>query len=158
MSRARVSDLVIALLLAAWLGAVVFFGAVVAPAAFAALPSRTLAGAVVGRVLPTLFIAGLVAGGLVMLSGTRLRGAPRLTRLVAGSLVVASCAVAHFVIGSRIETVRASAGGALESLPEGDPARVTFGRLHGLSVAGLGIAALGAATALVFLVRPARVG
>lgn len=158
MSHQRVSDLVIALMLAAWLGAVVLFGAVVAPAAFAALPSRTLAGAVVGRVLPVLFISGLVAGALVMLSGTRLRGAPRLTRLMAGTLVVASCAVAQFVIGSRIEQVRASVGDSLESLPQGDPARVTFGRLHGLSVAGLGIAVLGAATALVFLVRPARVG
>ena len=34
--------------------------AVVAPAAFAVLPSRTLAGALVGRVLPTVFIAGIV--------------------------------------------------------------------------------------------------
>ena len=56
MSRAGV----VALLLAAWLGAGVLFAAVVAPAAFAVLPSRNLAGALVGRVLPVVLIAGVV--------------------------------------------------------------------------------------------------
>ena len=49
-------------LLAAWLGATIIVGAVVAPAAFAVLPSRTLAGALVGRVLPPLFWSGVAVG------------------------------------------------------------------------------------------------
>ena len=49
-------------LLALWLGAGAVFGAVVAPALFAVLPTRTLAGAVVGRVLPTIFYAGILIG------------------------------------------------------------------------------------------------
>ena len=48
-----------ALLVAAWIGAALITVAVVAPGAFAVLPSRTMAGAMVGRVLPALFIAGI---------------------------------------------------------------------------------------------------
>jgi hypothetical protein len=55
---AREASVSVVLLLAAWLGAGMLLAAVVAPAAFAVLPSRTLAGALVGRVLPTVFIAG----------------------------------------------------------------------------------------------------
>jgi len=49
------------ILLSAWLGAGVLFATVVAPAAFAVLPSRALAGALVGRVLPVIFVSGIVA-------------------------------------------------------------------------------------------------
>jgi len=46
--------------LAAWLGAAALFAASVAPAAFAVLPSRSLAGDVVGRVLPVVFWSGML--------------------------------------------------------------------------------------------------
>src|SRR4029453_4191577 len=59
--RRRVSRaVVVTVLLSAWLGPPVLLAPVVAPAAFAVLPSRTLAGALVGRVLPVVFIAGLI--------------------------------------------------------------------------------------------------
>ena len=45
-------------MLALWLGAAGFFSAAVAPALFAVLPTRTLAGEVVGRVLPVVFYVG----------------------------------------------------------------------------------------------------
>ncbi len=54
-SRSLVFELVA---LSVWLGAAVLFAAVVAPALFHALPSRTMAGDVVGRVLPALLYAG----------------------------------------------------------------------------------------------------
>jgi hypothetical protein len=38
--------------LAFWLGAAAFFSVALAPVLFAVLPTRTLAGEVVGRVLP----------------------------------------------------------------------------------------------------------
>jgi hypothetical protein len=56
--RARV--LTGALLLSAWGGASLLTIAVVAPGAFRALPSRALAGAMVGQVLPAVFIVGLL--------------------------------------------------------------------------------------------------
>lgn len=151
VSRRR-RDASIGYLVAAWLGAVALFGAVVAPAAFAALPSRALAGALVGRVLPVLFIAGMVVGLLVVVSARGV-GARRLRagRLIAGAVLLASCAVAQFVIGGRIERARAEAGGSLDQLAADHPIRVTFGRLHGLSVAGLAVAALSGAAALILL-------
>lgn len=140
-------------LLAGWLGAVLLFAAVVAPAAFAVLPTAALAGALVGRVLPVLFVAGILLGALVV-AGAAGRSGPRrrLGRVVAGGTLLLACGVAQFVIGERIERVRAAAGSSLDQLAADDPIRVTFGRLHGLSVAGLGVAAAGATAALIVLV------
>jgi len=58
----RPGTLIEIVLLAAWLGAAIFFSVVVAQAAFAVLPTRTLAGALVGRILPVLFFAGMILG------------------------------------------------------------------------------------------------
>ena len=145
------------ILLALWLGAALFFVAVVAPAAFAVLPARTLAGAIVGRVLPALFYAGAVAGLAVTLLEWRV--SPRMAvtgRMVAGFVTVVSCAIAQLGIAPRIAAIRALSGGSLDSLPAGDARRVAFARLHGLSVLWLAIAALAALIALVLAVRAQR--
>lgn len=133
-------------LLAAWVGAVLLFGAVVAPAAFAALPSRALAGAVVGRVLPALFIAG-AAVGLVLVATELVRASGR-GRSIAGGVLVMSCAISHLVIGARITTLRQAVGPSLDALAPDDPRRVMFGRLHAMSVAGLGTGTIAAIAAL----------
>ena len=133
-----------AVVLCVWLGAVAYFIAVVAPAAFRALPSRTLAGALVGQTLPAIFVSGIVAGALVC--GLAFWGGPaapsRGTRLLGGAIVALLCAVAQFVIGTRIDRLLAAMVGGPDALPAGDPHRVAFGRLHALSVASLGLAAL----------------
>jgi hypothetical protein len=130
----------------AWLGAALLFVAVVAPAAFAALPTRTLAGALVGAVLPALFYAGIVLGAGLALGSVAMRRGRIVTPGTVGGLVIAiSCAAAQFVVAPRIERARASIGGPIESVPSSDPRRVAFGRLHGASVAWLGVAVVGAA-------------
>ncbi|HWE44126.1 MAG TPA: DUF4149 domain-containing protein [Gemmatimonadaceae bacterium] len=130
----------------AWLGAALLFAAVVAPAAFAALPTRTLAGTLVGAVLPALFLAGIVLGAMVAAASVALhRGRIVTAGTVGGLLVAISCAAAQFVVAPRIERARASIGGPIESVPSSDPRRVAFGRLHGASVAWLGVAVVGAA-------------
>lgn len=140
---------VVSLLLSAWLGAGVLFAAVVAPAAFSALPSRTLAGAVVGRVLPVLFVAGIIVALLgIGLDRARSAALPRVRR-AALVLVAVSCAVAQFGIAPRIERVRGEIDGPIEQLARDDPRRIAFGRLHAYSVAWLGFAMLGAAAAVV---------
>ena len=137
------------LLLSAWLGAATLFSAVVAPAAFAALPSRTLAGALVGRVLPVVFIAGIVVAaislGLDRARGGRMPGVRRSALVV----VAIACGAAQFYVGPRIERVRREIDGPIEQLAPSDERRVTFGRLHAVSVGWLGLAMLAAATALV---------
>ena len=67
--RAVSSGAISVVALSAWLGAAVLVAAVVAPAAFAVLPTRTLAGALVGRVLPVLFYSGAVVGVVAALLG-----------------------------------------------------------------------------------------
>lgn len=137
------SSVIEVVLLAFWLGAAVVVSAAVAPAAFAVLPTRTLAGALVGRVLPVIFFSGIVVGALVIALAKRSRGGR-----IAGAVTAAGCAVAQFIISPRIERIRAEAGGMLENLAPDDARRAAFGRLHGLSVAWLGVAMLAAAVAL----------
>lgn len=130
----------------AWLGAALLFVAVVAPAAFAALPTRTLAGALVGAVLPALFHAGIVVGVALAAASVALHHGRIVTLGTVGGLLIAiSCAAAQFVVAPRIERARASIAGPVESVPSSDPRRVAFGRLHGVSVAWLGVAVAGAA-------------
>ena len=147
MSRAGV----VSILLSAWLGAAVLVTTVVAPAAFAVLPSRTLAGALVGRVLPVLFIAGLV----VALASLSLDSADhgRAIRVRRAMLIVAavSCAAAQFAVAPRIERVRKEIAGPVEQLSPDDPRRAAFGRLHAASVAWLGVAMVADVTTLILV-------
>ena len=138
------------LLIGAWLGAGAIVAAVVAPAAFAVLPTRTLAGALVGRVLPPLFYWG-IATGLVAVLAARGLGRDRLvtTATVAGFVTAVSCAVAQLVVEPRIERVRAEIPGPVDALPPGDARRAEFGRLHAASVLWLGAGMLAAGVAAV---------
>src|SRR5256885_10980879 len=131
------------LLLAVWIGAALLFALVVAPAAFSVLPTRTLAGALVGRVLPVLFYGGVVIGSLIvildLLGKTGAWG-----RAAAGAVSALACAVAQLLVGTRIDRLRASIAGPLDALASDDPRRIAFGRLHAISVGWLGIAMLAA--------------
>lgn len=138
-------------LLAAWLGAAVLMAAVVAPAAFAVLPTRTLAGALVGRVLPVIFWSGIVIGLAVAALGWSLP--ERGWRTGAALVLAGACAVAQLGIAPRIAAIRAAAGGQMEVLDPSDPRRQAFGRLHGLSVAWMGLGGIAALVALVLLSR-----
>jgi hypothetical protein len=138
---------VVAVLAAAWLGAALLMSAVVAPAAFAVLPSRALAGSLVGRVLPVVFISGVVLGIATMLLLGVGRPAGGRTAGVAGAIWTLTCGVAQFIVAPRIEQIRRAIGGSVDALAAGDPQRVAFGRLHGASVALLGVAMLAAAAA-----------
>jgi hypothetical protein len=135
-------------LLALWLGAALLTAAVVAPAAFAVLPTRALAGALVGRVLPVIFVGGLAAGATAAFLGGAAGpfGRGRLTLAVA---TAALCAVAQFGVTPRLQSLRAELGPDVEAVARTDPRRQAFGRLHGVSVLLMGAAGLAAGGALV---------
>jgi hypothetical protein len=137
--------------LSIWLGATLVVGAVVAPAAFAVLPTRTLAGALVGRVLPVLFWSGAAVGLLVAMLG-RAHGATR-NRPLFGVVVMLACLVAQLVVAPRIARIRADVAQPIDRLAREDARRVAFGRLHLASVALLGVAGLAGVGALFFTVR-----
>jgi hypothetical protein len=138
-------------LLAAWLGAALLVALVVAPAAFAVLPTRTLAGALVGRVLPVVFWSGMVVGLAVAALGWSLPD--RLWRTSGALGLVVACAAAQLVVAPRIARLRAEIGGAVDALEPSDPRRQAFGRLHGMSVAWMGLGGVAALLALVVIVR-----
>jgi hypothetical protein len=138
------------ILLSAWLGAAILAAAVVAPAAFKVLPTRTLAGALVGQVLPVIFISGLIVGAMVTLlnaRGPRGHGHWVGTGLLA--VMMTGCVVAQFIIAPKIEVARAAIGGPVESVEASDPRRVQFGKLHAFSVLWMGVAMVGAGGAIV---------
>ena len=137
------------ILAALWLGAAAFFALAVAPSAFAALPSRELAGALVGRVLPMLFWSGAAVGILLAALEAGSQRARRRGRLAAAGCVVASCLVAQLVVAPRISDIRSALEVPLASLAPADPRRKAFGRLHAVSVVWLGAAMIGALTVLV---------
>jgi hypothetical protein len=104
----------------------------------------------VGRVLPGVFYSGIVVGVLIVVielashARWNWRG-----REVLGAVIVVACAIAQLIVGPRIARLRSEIAGPVESLAVDDARRLMFGRLHGVSIAWLGVAMLAAAIALV---------
>ena len=148
--RTSVSALASLSLLAAWTGIAVFVVAVVAPAAFAVLPTRALAGALVGRMLPVLFALGILVGVLVVILNHWMDAGRTVTW---GASLLALMCVGAMLVERRLREMLASIGAPMESLAVSDVRRAAFGRLHGVSVLLLGIAVVGASVALVMIAR-----
>ena len=125
------------LLLAIWLGAALFFIAV-AQSAFAVLPERELAGAVVNRTLSVLNFAGLAIGIILLVSSLATAKVTRRfwvwTERILLLIVTAACAIGQFVIGLWLSVVRAQMGRSIDQVPADDPLRVQFDNLHEWSV------------------------
>jgi hypothetical protein len=143
--------------LALWLGAALFFAAAVAPAAFELLES-SVAGVLVGRLLPAVFFAGIIAGVAVAAIELRWPRPGRRLRWGGAAIVAGACASAQLVVAPMIDRLRASAERPIAELARADARRVAFGRLHGVSVAALGVAMLGAAAVMVSAARAAATG
>jgi hypothetical protein len=120
-----------------WLGAGAFLSFVVAPGAFLILGSRDTAGLFVGFALARLHFAGIFLG-LVFLVARLLR-----TRdFVSFTSVAALCVVlmvvltaaSQFTVSNRMEGLKKQMV-SVQNMPENDPRRVEFNRLHHLSVA-----------------------
>jgi hypothetical protein len=145
MNRVTALELI---LLAAWLGAAILVAAVVAPVSFRVLPSRTLAGAVVGSVLPVIFLFGLVIAMVAVVLEARAKQGFGVLAILPFAAMIIGCVIAQFVIGPKIEAIRAAIPATVEALDPADPRRIQFGRLHGYSVLLMGVAMLGAAAAI----------
>jgi hypothetical protein len=137
------------LILALWLGAGVFFIAV-AQSAFAVLPQRELAGAVVNRTLSILNYSGLIVAVVLLLTSFLIRkNVNRFwlwTERALLLLIAAACAVGQFVIGLWLLSVRAQMGRPVDEVPVDDPLRIQFNNLHEYSVWAL---LIGMAAALI---------
>lgn len=118
-----------------WLGGLIFFAFVLAPTAFSVLPSRHLAGTLVGRSLGTLHWMGIISGIIFLASSilysrfTKGSAHVFVARHVLICLMLALTLISQFGIIPRMDTLRASIG-EIDSVPPENPARVQFDALH----------------------------
>jgi uncharacterized membrane protein len=125
------------LALVVWLGGLIFFAFVVAPTVFSPglLPTRHLAGEIVGRSLGALHWMGIISGIVFLItSAIYNRMTEGHTRLLAGRhlLIVAMLlltVISQFTITPKMLALRQQAV-VIDNLPLDSPVRVEFNRLH----------------------------
>ena len=120
--------------LVVWIGGIIFFSFVVAPAAFSLMPTQELAARIVGSSLSTLHYVGLVCGAIFLLA-TLLMDVKRATvlRTVMGLMLLCT-AISQFGVTPQMQRIRAVVGGSIQALPPQDAGRAAFDRLHQFSV------------------------
>jgi uncharacterized membrane protein len=141
--------------LVVWLGGVIFLAFVLAPTVFSPglLPTRHMAGAIVGRSLDLLHSMGIVAGIVFLISSmlySRMAAGsarPLAARHLLIALMLLLTAISQFAISPRMHALRAAVG-VIDNVPLDNPLRLEFDRLHVWSenfekaVLVLGLAAL----------------
>jgi hypothetical protein len=153
-------------LLACWFGAALFFGAVVAPAAFGVLRSfglpnaNEIAGGIVTRSLSVINIGGFLISLLLLVTGILWRNsAGRLSFIVQCiclAVIALATAVGHWLIAARMRALRAAMVLPIDQIAADDPRRIAFNSLHGYSVNVLGLAMIAALVAMVMMGRGLR--
>jgi uncharacterized membrane protein len=123
--------------LVVWLGGVIFLAFVLAPTVFSPglLPTRHLAGAIVGRSLDLLHYMGIVAG-IVFLVASMLynhmaagNARPLAARHLLIALMLLLTAISQFAISPKMHALRAEVG-VIDNVPLDNPLRMEFDRLH----------------------------
>lgn len=151
-------------MLAAWLGVALFFGAVVAPAAFGVLRSfglpnaSEIAGSIVTRSLGVVNVAGFVIA-LFLLVTAFVRRSSRwsfIVECVCIVLIAVTTSVGHWVIAARMRALRTAMMLPIDQIAADDSRRIAFNALHGYSVNALGIAMIAGLVALVLMGRNLR--
>ena len=129
---------------ALWVGGLIVLGAVAAPAIFDTIAARVvtdgriLAGAVFGEAFRRFHLfayacAAVIIASLVARAALGPRPALLGLRLAIAVAMLGTALYSGMVLSRQIERSRMAAAGAPSSLPEGDPRRTAFGRLHALS-------------------------
>ncbi len=148
------------LLLILWLGAACFFSFAVAPSAFAVLPSREIAGAIVSRTLVIVNYSGLIVG-LILLASSLVRQtnvnrfqllAERLMLLI----LTLACAAGQFVIALWLSLLKGQIGRPIDEVAVDDPLRVQFNNFHQYSVWVLATAMIAALVAYFLMSRKSQ--
>lgn len=127
-----------------WVGMALGVAALAAPAAFHELPSRDLAGRVIGVSFRRVDLLAWIAFGLALALSFGSRWLLEIKdpgvgigplRLWSAALLVAllMCFTSAFIVSPKMESIRAGLTGPIERLSQDDPARKTFNRAHGVS-------------------------
>jgi uncharacterized protein DUF4149 len=137
-----------------WIGVIALFSFVVAPSAFAVMPSGSFAGAMVSRVLGAVEVIGIGAGSVLLFNALFSRnrlGRIRNLEIIAYSITVITMLFSRFYVSSRLHDTRNRLGDSLASLPSTDIIRAQFDMLHRLSVGSLTLCLLIALAMLAIL-------
>ena len=148
------------LALVIWIGGLAVLGGLAAPATFDVLGARggegrMLAGAVVGETLRRFQTVSYACGAVLVASlAVRAVLGPRprrfAIRMLTAVVMIAAGAYAGAVIAPRISQAQRTLGVAPSTLPDGDPRRAEFGRLHAVSVSLQLVPILGGLALLFF--------
>jgi hypothetical protein len=148
------------LLLGMWLGAAVLFSFAVAPGAFAVLPARESAGAIVTRIIGVVNVGGFALALLLLATAFARRGAATkragTVEVIALALVALATGVGHWVVAARMAALRVALGRPIDEVAASDPLRLAFNSLHGYSVAAMMAAMLAAVVAFILIARRNR--
>ena len=124
------------LALGAWVGAIIYFAAVVTKGAFAVLSNRNEAGLLVGFTLGGLHLMGLILAVVFVIASVALSKSVRAFAqpAVLGVILMAALTIASqdYVI-PRMDVLRSQMG-SVDAMPSSDSRRAEFDRLHRVSV------------------------
>jgi len=123
--------------LVVWLGGLIFFAFVLAPTVFSPglLPSRQMAGSIVGRSLDRLHCMAIVCGTVFLIASmlySRIASGnarPLAARHVLIALMLLLTVISQFAISPKMHAIHAEAG-VIDDLPPDNPLRMEFDRLH----------------------------
>jgi hypothetical protein len=149
-----------------WLGAAVFFSAVVAPSAFGVLRSYNvgnasqIAGDIVARTLTVINVSGLIVGLILLLTLFTVRGRrgrlALITEFICASLIIICTSVSRWVFAPRLRDLRIAIALPFDQVPVNDGRRMAFDSLHGYSVNALALAMIAALVIIILIARSGR--
>jgi Domain of unknown function (DUF4149) len=127
--------------LVVWLGGLIFFAFVLAPTVFSPglLPTRHLAGAIVGRSLDGLHYMAIVSGIIFLIASmlySRMASGnarPLAARHLLIVLMLLLTVISQFAISPKMHAIRAEVGvidGGIDNVRLDNPLRTEFDRLH----------------------------
>lgn len=154
------------LLLSLWMGAAIFFSAVVAPTAFRVLRAFNLpnageiAGTIVNQALSTVNKTGFIISLLLLALAFPFRRNYSRARSILQNVLLGLMAIAtgigEWVIATKMRTLRAAMSLPIDRIDLSDPGRVAFQTLHSYSVAALSVAIIAALIAFFLIANPIR--
>lgn len=124
------------LALGGWIGAIVYFAAVVTVGAFAVLSNKDLAGGIVGYTIGGLHDFGIAAAVIYLVAAVCLRrslAAFARPGAIGVALMLALTLASQWIVIPQMNALRAQMGSVAATVAT-NPLRVQFEHLHGISV------------------------
>lgn len=154
------------ILLGMWLGAAIYFSAIVAPSAFVVLRSYQsfnageIAVVIVNRNLAAINLSGFVIGVVLFVTGFvkfRKVALPAfMIEMISVTTLSVATAIGNWIIAPKLRALRLSLQAPINQVTVTDPRRISFDQLHAHSVKALSVAMIAALLGIVMIALRAR--